>query len=306
MGETVCRPAQGVGEVGQRQVDGLAGAVSTTNTRTRKRTAAYVGVAALPRTQGLVGLCCVRDAFGGEEDALVAETKLLVVVLVAQRVLVGVVGDEEQREGAGVAGDLGDVGEAATVFVELVDEVRPAQRRAVERERWAGRRPAARRERRPQLRPIVSVLGRHESESPSSQQGHGQRRRPPATPPLGSAAHSLALALALALDLDGDLDDDDDDSDDDMERSSPPALTPDVTGSGDSSLLAAEASRSAARRPVALYPNLNPRNRPVNPFSRSAAKRQSVMTLGSIEHLQHYFTKTGLAAAYVPRRPPGR
>lgn len=86
-----------------------------------------------------------------------------------------------------------------------------------------------------------------------------------------------------------------------MERSSPPALTPDVTGSGDSSLLAAEASRSAARRPVALYPNLNPRNRPVNPFSRSAAKRQSVMTLGSIEHLQHYFTKTGLAAA-SPRK----
>ena len=49
-------------------------------------------------------------------------------------------------------------------------------------------------------------------------------------------------------------------------------------------------------RQVAFYPNLNSSNKPQKPFSRSAAKRESVMTLGSIEHLQHYFTKTGLAA----------
>ncbi|KAG9312487.1 hypothetical protein JVU11DRAFT_6874 [Chiua virens] len=41
---------------------------------------------------------------------------------------------------------------------------------------------------------------------------------------------------------------------------------------------------------------MNSSNKPLKPFSRSAAKRQSVMTLGSIEHLQHYFTKTGIAA----------
>ena len=51
------------------------------------------------------------------------------------------------------------------------------------------------------------------------------------------------------------------------------------------------------RRQVAFYPNLNSSNKPQKPFSRSAAKRESVMTLGSIEHLQHYFTKTGLAAS---------
>lgn len=50
------------------------------------------------------------------------------------------------------------------------------------------------------------------------------------------------------------------------------------------------------RRQVAFYPNLNSSNKPQKPFSRSAARRESVMTLGSIEHLQHYFTKTGLAA----------
>jgi len=34
--------------------------------------------------------------------------------------------------------------------------------------------------------------------------------------------------------------------------------------------------------------------KPVKPFSRSAAKRESVLALGSIEHLQQYFTKTGM------------
>ncbi|KAF8583679.1 hypothetical protein K439DRAFT_1570533 [Ramaria rubella] len=49
-----------------------------------------------------------------------------------------------------------------------------------------------------------------------------------------------------------------------------------------------------ARRQTAFYPNTI--NKPQKPFSRSAAKRESVMALGSIEHLQHYFTKTGIAA----------
>ena len=50
------------------------------------------------------------------------------------------------------------------------------------------------------------------------------------------------------------------------------------------------------RRQTAFYPNVNSSNKLQKPFSRSAAKRESVMALGSIEHLQHYFTKTGLAA----------
>ena len=50
------------------------------------------------------------------------------------------------------------------------------------------------------------------------------------------------------------------------------------------------------RRGVAFYPNMNSSNKPQKPFSRSAAKRESVMALGSIEHLQHYFTKSGIAA----------
>ncbi|KIO26929.1 hypothetical protein M407DRAFT_23865 [Tulasnella calospora MUT 4182] len=49
-----------------------------------------------------------------------------------------------------------------------------------------------------------------------------------------------------------------------------------------------------SRRQTAFYPNIQ--NIPSNPFSKSAAKRESVMALGSIEHLQHYFTKTGLAS----------
>ena len=54
--------------------------------------------------------------------------------------------------------------------------------------------------------------------------------------------------------------------------------------------------RTKSRRQVAFYPNMNQTNKPTKPFSRSAAKRESVMALGSIEHLQHYFTKTGLAS----------
>ena len=86
---------------------------------------------------------------------------------------------------------------------------------------------------------------------------------------------------------------------------SPLVLTPDSTGSGirgdsspDSSAisLAAAASAKKTRRQTAFYPHMNSSNKPQKPFSRSAAKRESVMALGSIEHLQYFFTKTGLAA----------
>jgi len=66
-------------------------------------------------------------------------------------------------------------------------------------------------------------------------------------------------------------------------------LTPDSTGSSDIPV-------KKARRQTAFYPNVNSSNKPQKPFSRSAAKRESVMALGSIEHLQYYFTKTGIAA----------
>ncbi|KAG6330167.1 hypothetical protein ID866_8921, partial [Astraeus odoratus] len=90
----------------------------------------------------------------------------------------------------------------------------------------------------------------------------------------------------------------------------PPALTPDITGSGSGGSTSSPSGTgptsadkkpvTPSRRQVAFYPNMNSSNKPVKPFSRSAAKRQSVMTLGSIEHLQHYFTKTGLAAKTNP------
>jgi len=79
---------------------------------------------------------------------------------------------------------------------------------------------------------------------------------------------------------------------------SPMVLTPESTGtpSFDSQTKSVTASAKKARRQTAFYPNMNSTNKPQKPFSRSAAKRESVMALGSIEHLQHYFTKTGLAA----------
>ncbi|KAG1897811.1 uncharacterized protein F5891DRAFT_1165215 [Suillus fuscotomentosus] len=87
--------------------------------------------------------------------------------------------------------------------------------------------------------------------------------------------------------------------------STPPALTPDDTGSAstDSQSHAEAAVKNLkTRRSTAFYPNMNSANKPVKPFSRSAAKRQSVMTLGSIEHLQHYFTKTGIVAKPNPSK----
>lgn len=58
----------------------------------------------------------------------------------------------------------------------------------------------------------------------------------------------------------------------------------------------ADAATKKARR-TTVYPNVNSTNKVEKPFSRSAAKRSSVMALGSIEHLQHYFTKAGLSAS---------
>lgn len=75
-----------------------------------------------------------------------------------------------------------------------------------------------------------------------------------------------------------------------VSRQSTPETSPDPSDGGSSS----QTKRS--RRQVAFYPNMNSSNKPQKPFSRSAAKRASVMALGSIEHLQHYFTKTGIAA----------
>jgi len=67
---------------------------------------------------------------------------------------------------------------------------------------------------------------------------------------------------------------------------------------------AAEAGSQKSGRQVAFYPNMNSSNKPQKPFSRSAAKRESVMALGSIEHLQYYFTKSGIAAESNPLTKP--
>ena len=72
----------------------------------------------------------------------------------------------------------------------------------------------------------------------------------------------------------------------------PPASTESTDSAGTSSSQA----EKKARRQTAFYPHVNSTNKLQKPFSRSAAKRESVMALGSIEHLQHYFTKTGIAA----------
>lgn len=86
---------------------------------------------------------------------------------------------------------------------------------------------------------------------------------------------------------------------------SPLLLTPESTGSQLAVVIDSPSSNAGsvspsttqkARRQMAFYPNMNSSNKPQKPFSRSAAKRESVMALGSIEHLQHYFTKTGLAS----------
>ncbi|KZT20686.1 hypothetical protein NEOLEDRAFT_1151159 [Neolentinus lepideus HHB14362 ss-1] len=79
----------------------------------------------------------------------------------------------------------------------------------------------------------------------------------------------------------------------DSASSTPLLLTPESTGSTVPSSVSSEVKKS--RRQTAFYPNMKSSTKPQKPFSRSAAKRESVMALGSIEHLQHYFTKTGLS-----------
>ncbi|KAG5716584.1 hypothetical protein E4T56_gene16165 [Termitomyces sp. T112] len=83
----------------------------------------------------------------------------------------------------------------------------------------------------------------------------------------------------------------------DSSHSTTPILTPDSTGTSGSS---PDSVGKKSRRQTAFYPNVNSSNKLMKPFSRSAAKRESVMALGSIEHLQHYFTKTGIAAKKNP------
>lgn len=70
---------------------------------------------------------------------------------------------------------------------------------------------------------------------------------------------------------------------------SPLVLTPESTGSSPD-------PRKTRRQTAAFYGSGSSGHKPVKPFSRSAAKRESVMALGSIEHLQHYFTKAGIAS----------
>ncbi|KAJ3484509.1 hypothetical protein NLJ89_g11973 [Agrocybe chaxingu] len=83
---------------------------------------------------------------------------------------------------------------------------------------------------------------------------------------------------------------------------SPLVLTPESTGTMNPSTSTSspdsgdQIAVKKSRRQTAFYPNMKASNKPQKPFSRSAAKRESVMALGSIEHLQHYFTKTGLQA----------
>ena len=55
-------------------------------------------------------------------------------------------------------------------------------------------------------------------------------------------------------------------------------------------------TKKTRRQTGAFYPLVNSSNKLSKPFSRSAAKRESVLALGSIEHLQYYFTKAGIAA----------
>lgn len=85
----------------------------------------------------------------------------------------------------------------------------------------------------------------------------------------------------------------------------PMPLTPQSTGGPSISLSASSSGAPSSptgegpsvakksRRQAAMFPTQEGQ-KPVKPFSRSAAKRESVMALGSIGHLQQYFTKTGM------------
>ncbi|KAG2018675.1 hypothetical protein CC2G_008084 [Coprinopsis cinerea AmutBmut pab1-1] len=82
----------------------------------------------------------------------------------------------------------------------------------------------------------------------------------------------------------------------------PMPLTPESTG-GDMAALQSKKNR----RQTAVYNpskasslSSNSAQKPLKPFSRSAAKRESVLALGSIEHLQHYFSQTGIVSKRNP------
>ncbi|KAJ3966985.1 hypothetical protein EV361DRAFT_526504 [Lentinula raphanica] len=80
-------------------------------------------------------------------------------------------------------------------------------------------------------------------------------------------------------------------------------LSPDDASSSDTistSTGTGTTPKKSQRRQTAFYPHVNSSNKTQKPFSRSAAKRESVMALGSIEHLQYYFTKAGLKAKKKP------
>ena len=126
-----------------------------------------------------------------------------------------------------------------------------------------GRGPRARSEGGSELCPVVSILAVcHRCTESSLATSRLLSPRPPLRPLLVSSSSSSTM---------------------------PDSATP---GEGDES----SSTTPKTRRLTAFYPNMNSSNKPLKPFSRSAAKRQSVMTLGSIEHLQHYFTKTGIVA----------
>ncbi|KAH8926446.1 hypothetical protein BT69DRAFT_1278763, partial [Atractiella rhizophila] len=62
-------------------------------------------------------------------------------------------------------------------------------------------------------------------------------------------------------------------------------------------------SPTAPTRPTSSAANRYYASNSAKPFSKSAAKRSSVMALGSIAHLQHFYVKNGLAN---PERVAGK
>ncbi|EFP87511.1 uncharacterized protein PGTG_13882 [Puccinia graminis f. sp. tritici CRL 75-36-700-3] len=71
---------------------------------------------------------------------------------------------------------------------------------------------------------------------------------------------------------------------------SPPAVSVVAEQAPSSSAMENQTSDPPQRLRMPYYTPVNPRQ-----FSSSAAKRESVMALGSIAHLQHYFVRNGLA-----------
>ncbi|RXW20500.1 hypothetical protein EST38_g5352 [Candolleomyces aberdarensis] len=74
-----------------------------------------------------------------------------------------------------------------------------------------------------------------------------------------------------------------------------PAVSSSASGNGVPSSPTGEGSSmpKKSRRQATVFAHAGS-PKPVKPFSRSAAKRESVLALGSIEHLQQYYTRTGM------------